>query len=229
MVSCSDACWFLAAANCNSRPHASRRPEAQPSSPSAICDMRYGWTPRGPGLKYRIPSTGCCHGGAEPKMQSTCTENASVVRNTISKPYLTPWRLVMRATLLCCVAHTGPCMEYMCPHMPLKQGAYSHVRIRYVLRARTVAVAPYIGTCTSYHAASLLWLQQRSAVSLYIQHEVNSPCCPPKRGDPRAKLFAGQSVVICSWDRKRVDGRSGRQEGPNPLFAFGLFSLVYFP
>lgn len=58
----------------------------------------------------------------------------------------------MRATLLCCVAHTGPCMEYMRPHMPLKQGAYEHVRIRYVLRVHTVAFAPYIGN----PAASLL-------------------------------------------------------------------------
>ncbi|KAL9471757.1 hypothetical protein ACSS6W_009698 [Trichoderma asperelloides] len=65
--------------------------------------------------------------------------------------------------------------------MPLKQGAYEHVRIRYVLRARTVAFAPYIGN----PAASLLSSGQHADSALpsrmYVQAMVHAGS-PLKRG-----------------------------------------------
>lgn len=206
MVSCSDACWFLAAANGNPRPHASRTvgQKVQPSSPSAICDgsisMRCDtvciWLDTPGAAQVSIPFGGCCHSGAEHPNASRGT-GPPVLELEIPVQY-TPWRLVMRAALLCCVAHTGTCMEYMRPHMPLKQGAYEHVRIRYVLRVRTVAFAPYIGNPAASRLSlgpTYIQYRQRSAVS-HVQS--NGPCWVSfEAGEmQRTKLDAGQSVEV---------------------------------
>jgi hypothetical protein len=134
MLSCSNACWFLGAANGNPRPHASRRPESATKPPSVISSdaMRYayGWRPLGrhryPQYMYMYLLAAAAMAGQNTEMQVEVLDHLCL---SLRYRY-TPWRLVMRATLLCCVAHTGPSMEYMPPHMPLKQGAYEHVRIQ---------------------------------------------------------------------------------------------------
>ncbi|PTB35947.1 hypothetical protein M441DRAFT_289096 [Trichoderma asperellum CBS 433.97] len=195
MVSCSNACCFLAAANCSPRPHASRRPES--AVKLSVGDMRYQYVMRcdtvciwmdTPGAALvSIPCSDCCHGGAGHQMQVDIPGHLC-----LSLRYLyTPWRLVMRTTLLCRVAHTGPCMEYMRPHMPLKQGAYEHVRIRYVLRVRAVAFAPYIGNPAASLLSSGPTCRQRSAVSYVCTS--NGPCWVSSKagGIQRAKLRCG--------------------------------------
>lgn len=180
------------------------------------CDTVCIWLDTPGAAQVSIPCSGCCHGGAEHQMQVDVLGHLC-----LSSRYLyTPWRLVMRATLLCRVAHTGPCMEYMRPHMPLKQGAYEHVRIRYVLRARTVALAPYIGN----PAASLLSSGQHADSALpsrmYVQAMVHAGS-PLKRGRSKERNSLRVSLLTS------VDGRSGRQEGPSLLFAFRLSSAGF--
>ncbi|KAL7896253.1 hypothetical protein HDV63DRAFT_172136 [Trichoderma sp. SZMC 28014] len=128
--------------------------KAHPSPPSAICTrcdaMRYayGWRPLGR-HRYQYLLTAAVMAGQNIQMQVEVPNHPSLGLRCLPVQY-TPWRLVMRATLLCCVAHTGPCMECIPPHMPLKRGAYEHVRIRYEVRVRTVAFAPYIGNPAAF-------------------------------------------------------------------------------
>jgi hypothetical protein len=152
--------------------------KAQPSPLSAICDismrcdaMRYadGWRPLG-WHRYQYPLAAAVMAGQNIKMQVE-------IRDHLCSSWryrYTPWRLVMRATLLCCVAHTCPSMEYMPPHMPLKQGAYEHVRIRSELRVRTVAFAPYIGNPAAFLLSLGPTYRHCSAVS-YVKQS-NGPC-----------------------------------------------------
>lgn len=74
MVSCSDACWFLAAANCNPRPHASRRPGS--AAKLSVGDVRYqyamryayGWIPLGR-HRYQYLLVAAVMAGQNVKMQ----------------------------------------------------------------------------------------------------------------------------------------------------------------
>jgi hypothetical protein len=145
------------AANGSPRPHASRRPES--ATKPSVGDMR-----------YQYPLAAAVMAGQNIKMQVE-------IRDHLCSSWryrYTPWRLVMRATLLCCVAHTCPSMEYMPPHMPLKQGAYEHVRIRSELRVRTVAFAPYIGNPAAFLLSLGPTYRHCSAVS-YVKQS-NGPC-----------------------------------------------------